>query len=113
MRYGYRRIHVLLRRDGFAVNAKRVHRLYRSMGVMNFDTCTLGATYKIRDVIAPLKLSRCCRRWEEAQTRSAPAICRGAAGVPLHRQVRSSFIWASAARPSNPYGLAKVSMISK
>lgn len=27
--YGYRRLHVLLRREGWAVNAKRVHRLYR------------------------------------------------------------------------------------
>lgn len=28
VRYGYRRIHVLLRREGWAVNAKRVYRLY-------------------------------------------------------------------------------------
>jgi putative transposase len=28
-RYGYRRIHVLLRREGFAVNRKRVYRIYR------------------------------------------------------------------------------------
>lgn len=27
--YGYRRLHVLLRREGWAVNVKRVHRLYR------------------------------------------------------------------------------------
>jgi putative transposase len=27
-RYGYRRIHVLLRREGWLVNVKRVHRLY-------------------------------------------------------------------------------------
>lgn len=27
--YGYRRLHVLLRREGWAVNAKRVHRLYK------------------------------------------------------------------------------------
>ncbi len=30
MRYGYRRVHVLLRREGWPVNAKRVYRLYRS-----------------------------------------------------------------------------------
>src|SRR5215467_8193212 len=29
VRYGYRRIHVLLRREGWRVNAKRVYRLYR------------------------------------------------------------------------------------
>ena len=28
-RFGYPRLHVLLRRDGFAVNRKRVHRIYR------------------------------------------------------------------------------------
>jgi putative transposase len=28
-RYGYRRIHVLLRREGWPINAKRVYRLYR------------------------------------------------------------------------------------
>lgn len=27
--YGYRRLHVLLRREGWGVNVKRVHRLYR------------------------------------------------------------------------------------
>ena len=31
-RYGYRRIYVLLRREGWAVNRKRVYRLYREAG---------------------------------------------------------------------------------
>jgi putative transposase len=33
VRYGYRRIHVLLRREGWPVNAKRVYRLYKEMGL--------------------------------------------------------------------------------
>lgn len=33
VRYGYRRIHVLLRREGWEVNAKRVHRLHREEGL--------------------------------------------------------------------------------
>jgi putative transposase len=33
MRYGYRRITVLLRREGWRVNVKRVHRLYRLEGL--------------------------------------------------------------------------------
>ena len=33
MRYGYRRVHVLLQRDGWAVNIKRVYRLYRELGL--------------------------------------------------------------------------------
>lgn len=33
VRYGYRRVHVLLVRDGWAINAKRVYRLYRELGL--------------------------------------------------------------------------------
>jgi putative transposase len=33
VRYGYRRLHVLLRREGWVVNRKRVHRLYREEGL--------------------------------------------------------------------------------
>ena len=33
MRYGYRRIHVLLRREGWNVNARRIYRLYNEMGL--------------------------------------------------------------------------------
>lgn len=32
-RFGYQRIHVLLRREGWAINRKRVHRLYRLEGL--------------------------------------------------------------------------------
>lgn len=31
VRYGYRRVHVLLQRDGWAINVKRVYRLYREL----------------------------------------------------------------------------------
>ena len=33
VRYGYRRLHVLLRREGWAVNHKRVYRLYNEEGL--------------------------------------------------------------------------------
>ena len=33
IRYGYRRIHVLLRREGWNINQKRVYRLYREEGL--------------------------------------------------------------------------------
>ncbi len=33
MRYGYRRIHVLLRREGWLVNAKRIYRLYKELSL--------------------------------------------------------------------------------
>ena len=32
--YGYRRLHVLLRREGWQVNHKRVYRLYREEGLI-------------------------------------------------------------------------------
>jgi putative transposase len=32
--YGYRRLHVLLQREGWAVNHKRVYRLYQQEGLM-------------------------------------------------------------------------------
>ena len=32
-RYGYRRLHVLLQRQGQAVNVKRIYRLYREEGL--------------------------------------------------------------------------------
>ena len=33
IRYGYRRIHVLLRREGWMINQKRVYRLYKELGL--------------------------------------------------------------------------------
>ena len=33
VRYGYRRLHVLLRREGWPINAKRVYRLYHEEGL--------------------------------------------------------------------------------
>lgn len=33
VRYGYRRIHILLRREGWAINQKRVYRLYKELGL--------------------------------------------------------------------------------
>ena len=33
MRFGYRRIWVMLRREGWAVNVKRVYRLYHEMSL--------------------------------------------------------------------------------
>ena len=33
VRYGYRRVHVLLRRDGWSVNVKRIYRLYKELGL--------------------------------------------------------------------------------
>lgn len=33
IRYGYRRVHVLLRRDGWMINQKKTRRIYRKLGL--------------------------------------------------------------------------------
>ena len=37
VRYGYQRIHVVLRREGWLINRKRVYRLYRQEGLSLFE----------------------------------------------------------------------------
>ena len=54
VRYGYRRIHVLLRREGWMVNAKRVHRLYRLEGLqMRTKPPRRRVTAKLREDRTP------------------------------------------------------------
>lgn len=52
VRYGYRRIHVLLRREGWPVNVKRVRRLYRVEGL------NLRAKRPRRHVMAARRVER-------------------------------------------------------
>jgi putative transposase len=33
VRYGYRRVHVLLEREGWGTNIKRAYRIYRQLGM--------------------------------------------------------------------------------
>ena len=53
VRYGYRRIHVLLRREGWRVNAKKIYRLYRESGLQ------LRNKVPKRRVKAKLREDRC------------------------------------------------------
>ena len=53
VRYGYRRIHVLLRREGWQVNAKRIYRLYTEEGLQ------LRHKTPKRRVAAKLREDRC------------------------------------------------------
>jgi putative transposase len=53
VRYGYRRIHVLLCREGW-VNHKRVHRLYREMGLqLRHNTPKRRVKAKLREDLRP------------------------------------------------------------
>ncbi len=69
-RFGYRRLHTLLGREGFEVNHKRVYRLYRLEG--------LSVRKKARRKLAGTSSAPCCRRrlaptsggpWTSCQTR--------------------------------------------
>ena len=53
VRYGYRRIHVLLQREGWAINAKRVLRLYQLEGLQ------MRHKFPRRRVMAKLREDRC------------------------------------------------------
>lgn len=50
VRYGYRRIYILLRREGWKVNHKRVHRLYRLEGL---NLRTQGKKKRIKAIQRP------------------------------------------------------------
>lgn len=71
VRYGYRRIHVLLKREGWEINGKRVYRLYKEMGLQ------LRKKAPRRRVKAKLREGRCaasrinkCGPWTSSMTSS-------------------------------------------
>lgn len=54
VRYGYRRVHVLLRREGWDVNHKKVHRIYNELGLqLRNKTPKRRVKAKLRDDRAP------------------------------------------------------------
>jgi len=61
VRYGYKRIHVLLQREGWRVNHKRVHRLYREEGLqMRHKTPKRRVSAKLREDRCPAKAPNEC-----------------------------------------------------
>lgn len=50
VRYGYRRVHVLLEREGWAINIKKTYRIYRELGLqLRNKTPKRRVTAKLRD----------------------------------------------------------------
>jgi putative transposase len=43
VRYGYRRVHVLLRREGWRINHKKTLRIYRELGLQLRNKTTQAA----------------------------------------------------------------------
>lgn len=60
-RFGYRRLHVLLRREGFLVNHKRVYRLYRAESLAVRRKHRRRITAGLRTVLPPV--TRINQRW--------------------------------------------------
>ena len=61
IRYGYRRIHVLLKREGWKINHKRVYRLYREEGLnlRGKSKRKKISAPRIVDKNAPARLNEC------------------------------------------------------
>jgi putative transposase len=59
VRYGYTRIHVLLRREGWLVNRKRVYRIYREEGLsMRMKTPRRRKAVVLRDRVPALAVNQ-------------------------------------------------------
>lgn len=61
VRYGYRRLHVLLRREGWQVNHKRVYRLYRQEGLALRRRCRRKRASPVR--VMPHRAQAPNERW--------------------------------------------------
>lgn len=61
VRYGYRRLHVLLRREGWRVNHKRVYRLYRLEGLALQRRCRRKRASTVR--VIPVQAQLPDERW--------------------------------------------------
>ena len=61
VRYGYRRLHLLLRREGWEINAKRVYRLYKIEGLSLRLKKSKKRVSRLR--VVPLPAKRPNQRW--------------------------------------------------
>ena len=62
VRYGYKRIHVLLKREGWPINAKRVYRLYKEEG-LNLRNKSKRKKVSQSRVPAPVSVSQLNECW--------------------------------------------------
>ena len=77
VRFGYPRIHVLLQREGWRVNRKRVYRLYRLEAQAGDDQTGAGPFEAVANGVRPW------RRWRDRSRRNAAdnSVCdRSTAG---------------------------------
>lgn len=60
-RFGYRRLTIMLRREGFVVNHKRVHRIYRNHGLQLRPRRKRGVRYIRGNAVSPVSFAN--ERW--------------------------------------------------
>ena len=64
MRYGYRRVHVVLRRDGWHINQKKTRRIYRELGMqLRNKTPKRRVKAKLREDRQPATAANETGRW--------------------------------------------------
>ena len=73
MRYGYRRVHVLLRREGWSINQKKTRRIYRELGLqLRNKTPKRRVKAKLRDDRATRRNRTRPGRWTSSMISSRP-----------------------------------------
>ncbi len=78
VRYGYRRLHILLRREGWKVNHKRTYRIYRMKGCRSGPNCPSasepgGTVRGDRRSVDPMRSGR----WTSSPTASSTDVHSG------------------------------------
>ena len=118
-RYGYRRIHVLLRREGWLINEKRVHRLYREMGLQTTQNTEVRRERSFGTNGRPPREATRCGRFVHDQTAMGTKIriwtivdtfSRFSPAVERRCRFRGSDVVETLERVGKFYGLPKVSV---
>lgn len=74
VRYGYRRVHVLLEREGWAINIKKTYRIYRELGLQLKNKAPKPRVKVKRATTASRRSARTrSARWTSSMTNSRPA----------------------------------------
>jgi hypothetical protein len=72
VRYGHRRIMILLKREGWAVNGKRIYRFYQELGLQLRNNATRRPSVGSRPSCGGTVSRRCapttCGRWTSCTT---------------------------------------------
>ena len=92
VRYGYRRLAVMLQREGWPVNTKRIYRLYCEEGLSVRSQPRKKLASRVR--VTPLAVSQPNERWSmdfnQRSTDEWPTISRTDGRGPVHARMRGT-----------------------